>query len=83
MAKGAQGRAVVEGTAGTSAGRGGEGHKKNITQMAEWGDVRGHHRRGRGRVNCRVTRKASRSQGGCITGAGWNAMDGEMGTDRK
>ena len=31
------------------------------------------------KVECRAERKASRSQGGSLTGTGWNTIQGELG----
>ena len=64
-------------------------------QMTEWRDARGQistHWDGTeirsqnevrigGKVECRAAREASRRQGDCITGAGWNAMPGDLGTE--
>ena len=72
----------------------GEGRKKSVARMAELRDVRGmaaqtgrdrdqESRRGQDmdRVECRAERKVSRSQGICITGAGRNAIQGELGAE--
>ena len=38
---------------------------------------------GQSRVECTAAPKAGRSQGGCIIGAGWNAMQGKLGAERE